>query len=190
VPAGGGSGVFTSNGMTTTIALSTSPIFQSFRDAPSINAAGTLAFQASLDEFPLEGIFIGDGTTTSEVIRTGDALFGSTVTGFGIGRQALNDAGQFAFFYSLANGIEGVAIANAPPSEVLGDFDLDGDVDGRDFLAWQRNPSVGNLADWQANDGTGSLVAANVAVPEPGSLILLIFLGAAVLARRENVFRA
>ena len=35
----------------------------------------------------------------------------------------------------------------------------DGDVDGRDFLIWQRNTSTapastGNLADWQANYGT------------------------------------
>jgi hypothetical protein len=34
-----------------------------------------------------------------------------------------------------------------------GDFDGDGNVDGRDFLAWQRNPNIGNLADWQANYG-------------------------------------
>lgn len=54
-----------------------------------------------------------------------------------------------------------------------GDFDLDGDVDGRDFLTWQRNPSVGDLADWQSNYGAGPLVAANVAVPEPTTLILL-----------------
>ena len=37
----------------------------------------------------------------------------------------------------------------------------DEDVDGRDFLAWQRGSSVpnqsvgGNLADWQTNYGTG-----------------------------------
>jgi hypothetical protein len=54
-----------------------------------------------------------------------------------------------------------------------GDFDFDGDVDGRDFLAWQRNPSIGNLSDWEANYGIGSLVAANIVVPEPGSLALL-----------------
>lgn len=35
-----------------------------------------------------------------------------------------------------------------------GNFDGDNDVDGRDFLTWQRNPAVGNLADWQANYGT------------------------------------
>ncbi len=27
-----------------------------------------------------------------------------------------------------------------------GDFDLDGKVDGNDFLFWQRDPSVGSLA--------------------------------------------
>jgi hypothetical protein len=40
------------------------------------------------------------------------------------------------------------------PVPVLGgDFDQDGDVDGPDFLAWQRNQSLGPLADWQINYG-------------------------------------
>jgi hypothetical protein len=34
-----------------------------------------------------------------------------------------------------------------------GDFDSNGTVNGRDFLLWQRNPSVGSLADWQSNYG-------------------------------------
>jgi hypothetical protein len=56
-----------------------------------------------------------------------------------------------------------------------GDFDNDGDVDGRDFLVWQRNPSVGNLADWQANYGTGPLTSelAAASVPEPASVLLI-----------------
>src|SRR5262245_39274161 len=45
-----------------------------------------------------------------------------------------------------------------PLFRLLGDFDGDGDVDGRDFLVWQRggspNPlSAGDLAQWQANYG-------------------------------------
>ena len=60
---------------------------------------------------------------------------------------------------------------------LAGDFDGDGDVDGRDFLLWQRNPSVGNLADWQANFGTGSPIAANVAVPEPTAWLLALGVG-------------
>ena len=72
-----------------------------------------------------------------------------------------------------------VVAASAP-----GDFDNDGDVDGQDFLLWQRDPSVGNLADWQANYGAGSLVAS-VTVPEPGGLALILSLGAWVSRRRR-----
>lgn len=55
----------------------------------------------------------------------------------------------------------------------VGDFDGDGDVDGRDFLIWQRNPSVGDLADWQANYGVAPMASVSTAVPEPGSVVLL-----------------
>jgi T5SS/PEP-CTERM-associated repeat protein len=53
----------------------------------------------------------------------------------------------------------------------VGDFDNDDDIDGRDLLAWQRNPSLGSLNDWQDQYGNESLAAATV-VPEPGSLSL------------------
>jgi hypothetical protein len=64
------------------------------------------------------------------------------------------------------------------PATQPGDFDEDGDVDGRDFLEWQRgnspNPlSSGDLSDWQNNYGAGSL-AATTAVPEPSCLSLLL----------------
>lgn len=56
---------------------------------------------------------------------------------------------------------------------VTGDFDGDFDVDGDDFLVWQRTDgSSGGLADWQNNYGTGTLAAGSVAVPEPGGLLL------------------
>jgi hypothetical protein len=66
-----------------------------------------------------------------------------------------------------------------------GDFDNDGDVDGRDFLAWQRNPSVGNLADWQANFGAGSLGAV-AAVPEPSCLLMIALCGSGWLTIRRS----
>jgi hypothetical protein len=60
---------------------------------------------------------------------------------------------------------------------VPGDFDGDGDVDGRDFLVWQRgdspNPvSAEDLADWQEWYSTVPELAASVAVPEPISSAL------------------
>jgi T5SS/PEP-CTERM-associated repeat protein len=68
-----------------------------------------------------------------------------------------------------------------------GDFDLDGDVDGRDLLLWQRNPSIGDLADWQNNYGSGATagLSNSVAVPEPTSLALIATLGIVVLGRRN-----
>jgi fibronectin-binding autotransporter adhesin len=90
-----------------------------------------------------------------------------------------------AFF--TGSGILSVTTLGAPIT-TPGDFDGDGDVDGRDFLVWQRNTSVGNLADWQANYGTGigPLTANATAVPEPGSLVLLLA-GALVLGRRGRI---
>ncbi len=183
---GGGGGLFTSNGTTTTtIALSSGPTFQNFTD-PSINAAGKLCFLSDLDSnghgiFVSDGtttttialrgptyigfvdhapidsagrvafnagyqaggraLLIGDGTTTIPVLHTGDALFGSTVVGFAIGRDALNDAGQLGFFYQLANGRSGVAIATpvpAPgcqscPADMDGNFAING-ADVRRFI--------------------------------------------------------
>jgi hypothetical protein len=54
-----------------------------------------------------------------------------------------------------------------------GDFDTDGDVDGNDFLVWQRGVGTtydaADLADWKANYGAGPGLSA---VPEPSSLVL------------------
>lgn len=62
-----------------------------------------------------------------------------------------------------------------------GDFNQDGHIDGRDFLAWQRgesfNPlSTSDLADWQANYSAGTLVAS-VTVPEPSTWLLALGVG-------------
>jgi hypothetical protein len=53
----------------------------------------------------------------------------------------------------------------------------DGEVTGRDFLAWQRGEtdpaySVDSLIEWQDNYNGGALVALN-AVPEPMTLGML-----------------
>jgi hypothetical protein len=72
---------------------------------------------------------------------------------------------------------------------IPGDFDGDGDVDGRDFLRWQRggspNPlSSTDLATWQTNYGTGSLAAIG-SVPEPAGLVLLCVAALPFLGRRR-----
>jgi len=72
-----------------------------------------------------------------------------------------------------------------------GDFDGDHDVDGGDFLSWQRNfGDEANLDLWEANFGsvqTFATVAVN-AVPEPSSvtLLLTIIVSLSVTHRKFN----
>ncbi len=68
---------------------------------------------------------------------------------------------------------------------LAGDFDDDSDVDGNDFLVWQRDNGVGSLTDWRANFGmtSGGSSAAVQAIPEPATLSLLALAGAAIVAR-------
>jgi hypothetical protein len=70
-------------------------------------------------------------------------------------------------------------ILEAVAVELEGDFDDDGDVDGRDFLRWQRGGSPaplssGDLTAWQTNYGMGGLAAVS-AVPEPSTVCLIFF---------------
>lgn len=90
---------------------------------------------------------------------------------------------------SLITGTGLLQVMTAPIS-IPGDFDNDGDVDGRDFLAWHRgqspNPlSAEDLATWQ-NAYHASLTAAATAVPEPVSIVLTVIALAAVSFRRRS----
>lgn len=76
--------------------------------------------------------------------------------------------------YSIlfASGRTSPNLVNAAP----GDFDGDGDIDGADFLTWQRTDDTANtLSDWYANYGTTpNPLAAKTSVPEPTSLLLTV----------------
>ena len=87
-------------------------------------------------------------------------------------------------------------------SQISGDFDSDGDVDGDDFLVWQNGfpTSTGaTLLDGDADadgdvDGDDFLMwqnnfpypAALSSVPEPNSLVLLAMGGLMILRRRRT----
>ncbi len=93
-------------------------------------------------------------------------------------------------------GTDYTQVSSGSPG-LLGDFDNDGDVDGRDFLHWQRGDSPNgtpgvsvspaDLADWQGNYNAPPLTAV-AAVPEPASgMLMLLFLGFAPLIRAKRV---
>lgn len=75
------------------------------------------------------------------------------------------------------------------PTTAPGDFDEDGDVDGKDFLKWQRgeSPNPGSeqdLQDWKDHQGaTPTQTEELSAVPEPKSGILLLATGTILAIR-------
>lgn len=77
--------------------------------------------------------------------------------------------------YEDVTGV-GILAGDTGNAEIPGDFDDDQDVDGDDFLKWQRglggDYNASDFQDWK--DGFGShLVPAGVGVPEPVTLGLL-----------------
>lgn len=66
----------------------------------------------------------------------------------------------------------------------FGDFDEDGDIDGRDFLTWQRNPSIGLLQDWHMNYGFPTSNEVSSTIPEPTSYGLVLIASVLVSAGR------
>ncbi len=79
--------------------------------------------------------------------------------------------------------------------ESNGDFDNDTDVDGADFLAWQRGESPQSLSSadlgtWEENfgDGVNPVGAAQISVPEPSAtMMLLIGVIASFLRQRRRI---
>lgn len=128
----------------------------------------------------------------------GSASFSSSVLGG-------DDFGRLAFSANPAvhRFIDNLVVTALPftPSDNA-DFNGDSQVDGADFLIWQRGFGVGStlaegdannsggvddvdLAIWESQFGVGTAGATIGAVPEPTS-VLLILLGAATAACRRT----
>jgi PhoPQ-activated pathogenicity-related protein len=98
--------------------------------------------------------------------------------------ELVYDSGDLARPYQFTTEVQIV-------SEPWADFDDDGDVDGSDFLMWQRGevsnpPSAEDLADWQTYFGAvaNSAAATSTTVPEPSSILLLFSALTCILQRR------
>lgn len=71
-------------------------------------------------------------------------------------------------------------------SGIPGDFNMDGNVDGLDFLFWQQDPNVGPLTDWEGNYGFTSISAAVTSIPEPTSAMLALAASISLAFRRRD----
>ena len=104
------------------------------------------------------------------------------------------------------SGTEDLEFQFALVGDESGDFDGDGDRDGADFLLWQTNPSIGDLADWEANYGipttpgsddllTGKVLYSDLvnlgggslaAVPEPSTAFLAVTCVSLIVGMRRR----
>jgi hypothetical protein len=114
--ASGSRAIFTGDGLSKTlIADSTANGLIKFGvGSPSINAAGTVAFQSLVSGpgFP-SSVFTGNGgplTTVVATSRTGFSTFGNV---------AINDAGKIVFSATLSNGVQGIFTAPGTPVDIV-----------------------------------------------------------------------
>ena len=162
---------------------------------PADDAWHDVTFSVTADDFVAsasntEGTPVGPAAILSDVYQL--RIFHATVPGAFIGDEI---SGHF-FLNNITTG--------GPTPAADADFDGDDDVDGANFLTWQRQLGKGttqpagdadfnnavnglDLAIWQAQFGMGAAAPAAAAIPEPGAvgMAALAFAGA-IRARRRS----
>jgi hypothetical protein len=147
-------------------------LFTNF-NAPSFNQFGgdvpqgfelTMTASPGTIYYSLDGVTdprkIGGGVNSAATVYTGAIPLSGTVT---VKARLLSTSGAWSGLVETSFNVQGLT----------GDFDGDGDVDGRDFLAWQRGESAAplsstDLTDWQGNYGE----VASVIASEMSSLVV------------------
>jgi hypothetical protein len=81
---------------------------------PDVGGDGTVVFNASRPN-GANGVFAGPDPVADRVLVIGDTLFGSRVTSANSNRGAINELGQIAVNYRLADGRFGIVIATPVP---------------------------------------------------------------------------
>jgi autotransporter-associated beta strand protein len=150
------------------------------------------------------GAFVPAGTETFTLINnTGAAAVAGQFSNYVQGAE-VNLAGVTYYMNYMGGTGNDVVLSPMPPTMADADFDGDDDVDGNDFLIWQRGlgtaggQAQGNangdatidaadLAIWTSQFGAGGAVGAVAAIPEPAAATLaLLAASAAWLASQRR----
>lgn len=169
-------------------------------DAPGFSTAavnrGSVSYNGTL-EIEIGGLSPGSGfDQLNHILGAGVADLGGTLDvlllggfnpSFGdtfdiITATAVEDTFDLEMLPTLTSALQWIVDYQSSAVSLLvvlaGDFDFNGEVNGFDFLAWQRGESPNplsqmDLADWEANYGmVAPLSATSAAVPEPSALLL------------------
>jgi len=110
--------------------------------------------------------FISTGGGNGDIYAIDPANYEALIADMRLG-DAIDDAGVSDIAFRVEGG-------GGPTA----DFDSDTDVDGADFLEWQRELGTSldatDLANWQSEYALPAAAAAASAVPEPSALALLM----------------
>jgi hypothetical protein len=136
------------------------------------------ASTATLDVALVNG-FVPQPTDTFEIIRASGNLQSGSRFANTPGDVLTTPFGTFSVTYNYAAGSRNVTLSNFMSGSSPGDFNTDGKVDAADYAVWRKTDgSQAGYNAWRANfgrtAGSGSSVADASAVPEPGSIGLLL----------------
>jgi hypothetical protein len=180
-------------------------VFKQFAETPPINDAGQTAFWATIEEdlgdgtsVFSQGIFFDDGNSLTQIARTGQTIPDGTAV-YELFRvyPNLNEAGQVVFQANLSGGERGIYLYDAIMGIVelvrTGDTLLDREIleinssDSPSGSETRFNPlNNSGQVPFQFVLAGGQEGIAVVTIPEPGTLALMIAVGAAVIRRRRS----
>jgi hypothetical protein len=168
------------------IDLVVTPLGPNYNERVNSNDLFTTTTSASLSDLSLElfasGSVVPLVASTSNPIGQAESILDFELLNPGEYLFRVSGSSALTQMYQFSLSVAALDITH------LGDFDNDGEVDGADFLAWQRGESPaplssGDLADWQANYGVTGARAGVENVPESGGLAQLLLLSIATELR-------
>lgn len=181
---GGVEGPAQGEGSTLTLKGASTLLADTFEDGVSLVVDDTSV--ATLIGSPNSELVGDDGTSTITVMSSGAELVLVNDSTFDARAFVINGLTGMSYLddpsaWNITDWDGLTALASLRLAGSSGDFDGDGDVDGADFLRWQRGGSptplsLGDLSDWQINYGNGaSLVSAETtSIPEPTTAVLFL----------------